>query len=61
MSKVIITIAPDGNFTIEAQGYSGTSCEEATQALERALGKTEKRDYKPEYHNSQTEETHIHQ
>ena len=62
MSKqVMITIAEDGDFTIEAQGYSGTSCEEATQNLEKALGKKDKRDYKPEYHNTQAQEQHIHQ
>lgn len=61
MSQIIITISPDGNYQIEAQGYTGSSCTEATASLERALGKAEKRDYKPEFHNAQTQDNHQHQ
>lgn len=63
MAQVIITVDSQGLFTIEAQGYAGTSCEQATAALEAALGKVEKRDYQPEYHQTSHSQQHsqIHQ
>lgn len=35
-----IDITPDGGVVIEAQGYTGPECRKATEALEKALGKT---------------------
>ena len=63
MAQIIITVDKDGQFTIEAQGYQGTSCEQATAGLEAALGTVDKRDYKAEYHEitQQHNTTHIHQ
>ena len=37
---IIVTISPEGKPKIEAQGYAGTSCKEATGFLEQALGQT---------------------
>ena len=36
--KIIIEIATDGKVTIEAQGYKGKSCQDATEFLTKALG-----------------------
>lgn len=39
MSKqIIITIDPQGNTTVEADGFKGSGCETATAAIERELG-----------------------
>jgi hypothetical protein len=35
-----ILIKADGSVKIEAQGFSGSACEQATRALEEAIGKT---------------------
>lgn len=35
--KVVITIAPDGDTTIDAQGFAGSSCSLATREMELAL------------------------
>lgn len=35
--KVVITIAPDGETTIDAQGFTGQSCSLATREMELAL------------------------
>lgn len=49
MSKQIeITITPEGEVQIEAVGYSGAECEQATAELEKALGVAGKRTAKPE-------------
>ncbi len=49
MPQVIIDITPDGETTVEAQGFHGAQCTDATRAIERALGKTVKDVKKPEY------------
>ncbi len=49
MPQVIIDITPDGETTVEARGFQGVQCKDATSALERALGTTTKDVKKPEY------------
>ena len=50
MSKTItLDFPPDGSPpTIEAHGFTGTSCVEATEFIERALGGVSERTAKPE-------------
>ena len=51
MNRTIeIMVSPTGEIHIEAVGFTGTSCKEATQALEEALGTVERSQTKPEYH-----------
>jgi hypothetical protein len=38
MKKIEIVVSPEGRTTIETRGFSGSSCQEATQFLEKALG-----------------------
>lgn len=48
--KIIdITIGTDAEVKIDAQGFSGTECETATQRLEERLGTVEDRTFKPEH------------
>ena len=49
MKQIIIDIKPDGSVKIEAVGFQGQSCLEATKPFEEALGKVEAREEKPEY------------
>lgn len=48
MQKIIVKILPDGSMKVEAEGYTGNSCEEATKFL-KALGTIEGETQKPEY------------
>lgn len=52
MSKQVrVTIGPDGKVKFEADGFVGSSCEEATSFLEKAFaGKSVSRELKPEYY-----------
>ena len=45
-----IVVSPTGEIRIEAVGFSGSGCKEATKALEEALGTRERFQPKPEYH-----------
>ncbi len=38
MNSIEITVATDGNTTVETKGFSGAACREASQWIERALG-----------------------
>ncbi len=38
--RIEIVICPDGSVSIEAHGYLGEACEEATRGMETALGMT---------------------
>ena len=62
MKSITITVDHNGNFTLEAQGFEGSSCLDATEGLEALLGKVENREYNPENNTPRnTTQTHIHQ
>ena len=48
--SIEILIAPDGTLTIDAVGFKGADCDQATKFLEVALGLTARKQRKPEYH-----------
>lgn len=49
MKRIDIDVATDGAISIDAVGFSGPDCEQATQFLEEALGDTASRRHKPEH------------
>lgn len=52
--SIEILIAPDGTLTIDAVGFKGADCDQATKFLEQELGLTAGKQRKPEYHQSRT-------
>jgi len=52
--SIEILIAPDGSLTIDAIGFKGSDCDQATKFLEVALGLTAGKQRKPEYHQLRT-------
>lgn len=51
MKEIIVKINKEtGEVEIEASGFSGKECEEATKAFEESVGKVESRKRKPEYY-----------
>ena len=50
MKTIEILISPDGQINIEAVGFQGADCEQATAFLEKSLGKLNKRTRKPDYY-----------
>ena len=49
MRQIKVDIGPDGAVTIDAVGFRGSDCEEATRFLEDALGDVGERRRKPGY------------
>jgi hypothetical protein len=56
MGQVKIKVTPSGATTVEAEGFKGTSCEDATKAFREALGQVEDDQKKPEFYESVTED-----
>jgi DUF2997 family protein len=55
MKKTIeILVSPQGDVSIDAIGFQGPECEQATRYLEEALGSVRQRQHKAEYHQSQS-------
>lgn len=48
--QIIVEVSETGEITIRAVGFKGSSCQQATAALERALGKVTKDSKTPEYY-----------
>ena len=46
-----ILVSPAGEITVEAEGYTGSTCEEATRFLEEALGLPGQRTRKAEFYS----------
>jgi hypothetical protein len=55
--SIEILIAPDGTLTIDAVGFKGSDCDQATKFLEQALGLTAGKQRKPEYHQNTRRQT----
>lgn len=51
--KVEITFGKDGSVSVEAFGFKGASCEEATAFLDQLFGKPDDRNYKESYHEKE--------
>ncbi|MCA9139834.1 MAG: DUF2997 domain-containing protein [Planctomycetales bacterium] len=45
---------PDGSAKVETNGFTGSECRDASQFLEKALGKTYSEKLKPEFHQTST-------
>jgi len=47
-----IIVSPIGEIQIDAVGFQGADCEQATKFLETALGLTAEKQRKPEFHQA---------
>lgn len=57
MAKVIqVTVTPKGETKIETTGFSGSSCQDATRELEKALGATAGETLTGEYYAAANEQ-----
>ena len=58
--RILVKVSPTGEITVEADGFQGKGCVDATKAIEEALGTRTARDLKPEFQRRQaTQERQI--
>jgi hypothetical protein len=51
MNRTIeVIVSPNGDIQIDAVGFTGPDCEQATKFLEAALGTVAQKQKKPEFH-----------
>ncbi len=56
MKMITVVVTPEGNVTIEAHGFTGGMCTQATAELEKALGAPGKRTKKPDFYKQQVQQ-----
>jgi hypothetical protein len=54
MRTIEVTVSPEGDVMVEANGFKGKGCTKVTEALEKALGMPGKRGYKSDYNVQET-------
>lgn len=58
MKKIIVTISPEGKISVEAEGYAGNSCVEATRFL-KSLGTVTEEQKKPEFYEAPLQQEEV--
>jgi DUF2997 family protein len=62
MPRIIeVIVSPTGETTIQAKGYSGSDCQQASKWLEQALGVSTSDHKTAEYFQAQTAEQQVQQ
>lgn len=47
--RILVKVSPTGEIAVEADGFQGKGCVDATKAIEEALGTRTARGLKPEF------------
>ena len=55
MQSIEIIVSPAGETSVETKGFTGASCRQASEFLEKALGQRTSEQLTPEFYQSQTE------
>jgi hypothetical protein len=55
--RIDVWISPEGAITLDAVGYTGSSCEEATRFLEESLGAVGRKQRTRDYYRRQSNQT----
>ena len=58
--RIEVRISPEGAITIDAKGYTGSTCEEATRFLEEALGTIGRRQRTRDWYRRRQTQTQSH-
>lgn len=62
MKTITVEVKEDGSVKIEAAGFTGSACEKATEAIEKALGTPSgPRTKKPEYYQGAATQARVSQ
>jgi len=54
MKSIEIIVTPDGKTTVQARGFTGSSCRDASRFLEQALGQRTAERLTTEFHQTET-------
>jgi len=57
MKQIEIVVSPTGDTTVQTQGFSGSSCQQASRFLEEALGRRKGEQLTPAFYETKHQET----
>jgi hypothetical protein len=52
--KIVITVGPAGETTVQTHGYTGPACKDASRFIEEAIGEKTAEKLTPDFHRSET-------
>jgi hypothetical protein len=61
LKTIEITFLPNGQLRVETKGFVGGECREASRFLEQAIGQSTHEVLKPEFHQTASSSTPLHQ
>ena len=53
--RIVIRVAPNGETEVRTEGFTGSSCQKASQFIERALGSKQTEQLTQDYFETSTE------
>lgn len=53
--RIVIKVAPNGETEVRTEGFTGSSCQQASQFIERALGSKQTEQLTQDYFKASTE------
>jgi hypothetical protein len=56
MRTIELTVSPEGKTTVQTKGFAGSSCRDASEFLEKALGQQTGEQLTAEFHQRQSTE-----
>jgi hypothetical protein len=61
LRTIEITIAPNGQSTVETKGFTGSECRDASRFVEQALGQSTGEQLKAEFHQTASSQQQLQQ
>ena len=61
MQTIEVTVSPQGETRVETKGFAGSSCRQASQFLEQALGAIVSEKLTPEYYHQESAQHQVQQ
>jgi hypothetical protein len=59
MKTIEVIVSPQGEISVQTRGFAGSSCREASQFIEQALGQRTGEQLTAEFHQSQTQQQNL--
>ena len=59
MKTIEVIVSPQGEVSVQTKGFTGSSCRDASQFIEQALGQRTAEQLTAEFHQSQTQQQNL--
>ena len=59
MKTIEVVVSPQGEVSVQTKGFTGSSCRDASQFIEQALGQRTAEQLTAEFHQAQTQQQNL--